>query len=118
MIARIKTGQLKERNKKQQTTTEEPMLDLVHGLPGTGKTQLIKWIRELFKEELKWTHGVQFIFLAFQNSAVAKINGYTIHHWSGIPLGKHGVVPTNFRIHANAFDSLSSTKSVWSQPKL
>ena len=68
------------------------MLDLVHGLPATGKTQLIYWIRELLEEELKWTHGVQFVFLVFQNSAAANINGYTIHHWSGIPIGEHDAV--------------------------
>ena len=32
-----------------------------------------------------WTHGVQFVCLAFQNAMAALINGYTVHHWSGIP---------------------------------
>merc|ERR1712035_175237 len=32
-----------------------------------------------------WQHGVQFVCLAFQNAMAAHINGFTIHHWSGIP---------------------------------
>ena len=75
------------------------MLDLVHGLPGTGKTQVIKWVRRLFEEALGWTHGVQFVFLAFLNSMSAHINGLTIHHWAGIPVnaeaGKSGTKDAN-----------------------
>ena len=62
-----------------------PWFDILHGLPGTGKSRVIFWIRELMEKGLKWTHGVQFVCLAFQNSMAALINGQTIHHWSGIP---------------------------------
>ena len=58
---------------------------MFHGVPGAGKVQLLAWIRELFEEQLGWTHGIQFVFLAFQNSMAAHTNGSTIHHWSGIP---------------------------------
>ena len=27
----------------------EPMLDLIHGFPGTGKSEVIKWLQSLFK---------------------------------------------------------------------
>ena len=37
------------------------------------------------EQGLGWTHGVQFVCLAFQNSMAAQINGFTLHHWSGIP---------------------------------
>ena len=39
----------------------------------------------MFEEVLGWTHGVQFVCLAFQNVMAAHIDGQTIHHWSGIP---------------------------------
>ena len=42
-------------------------------------------MRQLMEDGLKWEHGVQFICLAFQNATAAQMNGYTIHHWSGIP---------------------------------
>ena len=66
---------------------DEPMLDLVHGLPGTGKTEVIKWLIELF-QVLGWENGVQYICLAVQNVMAANIGGQTIHHWSGIPTMK------------------------------
>ena len=35
---------------------------------------------------------MQFVFLAFQNSMAANIDGYMIHHWSGMSVGDHGAV--------------------------
>lgn len=63
----------------------EPMLDLIHGLPGTGKSAIISWMRRLLEDGLGWEHGVQFVCLAFQNAMAAQISGFTVHHWSGIP---------------------------------
>ena len=37
-----------------------------------------------------WTHGVQFVRLAFQNSMACQIDGCTLHHWSGIKVGETG----------------------------
>ena len=71
------------------------MLDLVHGLPGAGKTCVIEWARRLFEEALGWTHGVQFVLLSFLNAMAAQIDGFTIHHWSGIPVqAEEGTVGT------------------------
>ena len=56
---------------------EEPVLDLVHGFPGTGKSAVIGWMRQLMEEGLGWEHGVQFVCLAFQNAMAAQINGHT-----------------------------------------
>ena len=63
----------------------DPMFDIVHGYPGTGKSRVISWLRELMQEGLGWEHGNQFVCLAFQNAMAALIDGYTIHHWSGMP---------------------------------
>ena len=51
---------------------EEPMLDLIHGLPGTGKSEVIVWLKELF-HLIGWQHGVQYVCLAVQNSMAASI---------------------------------------------
>jgi hypothetical protein len=67
------------------TSTEEPLFDLVHGEPGTGKSRVIAWQRELFEDVLGWDHGAQFVCLAYQNAMAANIDGHTIHHWGGIP---------------------------------
>ena len=42
-------------------------------------------MRELMEKGLGWIHGIQFVCLAFQNAMAAQINGFTIHHWTGIP---------------------------------
>ena len=60
-------------------------MDLIHGFPGTGKSEMIRWMRDLLENVLGWQHGVQFVNLAYLNSMAASINGETIHHWSGIP---------------------------------
>ena len=58
---------------------EEPMLALVHGHPGTGKSKVLRWLRRLFTEALGWRHGEQFLCVAFQNRMAAAIGGKTIH---------------------------------------
>ena len=84
-VARLKVEWLE----KQQGTVSlgggEPLLDVVHGYPGTGKSAVIAWMRSLMEEGLGWEHGVHFVCLAFQNAMAAQINGHTVHHWSGIP---------------------------------
>ena len=77
----------------------EPLFDMVHGVPGAGKSKLIGWLREAFEEVLGWTHGVQFVCLAFQNAMAALIGGYTIHHWIGIPVGEEAGMSSTRNAH-------------------
>ena len=84
-VRRLHVEILESRQRSTSTTECEPMLDLIHGFAGTGKSLVIGWMRRLMEEGLGWKHGVQFICLAFQNAMAAHINGNTIHHWSGIP---------------------------------
>ena len=86
VAARVKQECLEERAGTAAMSNDDPLFELVHGLPGTGKSRVIAWIRELFVEILGWTHGSQFVCLAFQNTMAANINGSTIHSWSGIPV--------------------------------
>ena len=62
----------------------EPCFDVVHGVPGAGKSKIISWMKELFQCQLGWEHGVQFVCVAFQNAMAAAIGGSTIHHWMGL----------------------------------
>ena len=84
-VARLKTERLEEMSGGEKPKDSTPLFDVLHGLPGTGKSRVIAWMRELMEAGLGWTHGIQFVCLAFQNAMAALINGYTIHHWSGIP---------------------------------
>ena len=83
---RVEQEWFEERAGTMEASNEEPLFDLVHGLPGTGKSRVIAWIRELFIDVLGWTHGNQFVCLAFQNTMAANIGGSTIHHWAEIPI--------------------------------
>jgi len=84
-VNRLKIEVLEKQQRTEEDSQAAPLLDLLHGLPGTGKSRVIAWMREIMETALGWTHGVQFVFLAFQNVMAAAINGFTLHHWSGIP---------------------------------
>ena len=64
LIDRICCEAREEQEETQRSSQNEPMFDMLHGVPGAGKSQLLVWMRELFEEQLGWTHGVQFVFLA------------------------------------------------------
>ena len=70
------------------TTEEEPLRHMIQGLPGAGKSALIKWICRAFEEVFGFQHGVQYVCLASQNTMAALINGFTNHSWGGVPVTK------------------------------
>ena len=77
-----------QRDVKRGNTSGNPLCDMVHGVPGCGKSEVMRWLREAFEDVLGWKHGIQFVFLAFQNLTAAQLGGDTIHHWSGIPVAE------------------------------
>ena len=60
------------------------MLDYLTGDPGTGKTEILGWLRDLFEGQLGWTHGNEFVYLAQQNTMAGAIAGFRIHSWGDI----------------------------------
>ena len=67
-----------------KTCCPEPLLRLIHGLPGSGKTQVLRWLQSYFEEVWSWTLGLEFVFTAPLNSMASNIQGSTIHSWGGI----------------------------------
>ena len=56
-VRRLKMEVLEERQRTVGASRQEPLLDLVHGFPGTGKSRVIAWMRQLMEEGLGWIHG-------------------------------------------------------------
>ena len=82
---RVEKEMTEERSDMVASTSCEPIFDLIHGIPGAGKSKVIAWICELFTDVLGWESGTQFVCLAVQNTMAANIGGHTIHHWASIP---------------------------------
>ena len=59
----------------------------VHGEPGTGKSRVIGWITRLFTEAMGWTHGVEFLSVAFQNRVAYAMGGTTLHAGGDMAVG-------------------------------
>ena len=66
----------------------EPLRVMLHGVPGAGKSELLRWIRNFFETVCKWTHGKEFVFLASQRSMAALIDGFTFHSFCNVPFMK------------------------------
>ena len=56
-VERLKTERLEDIEHKSLKETE-PLFDIIHGYPGTGKSRVIAWLRELMEEGLGWAHGI------------------------------------------------------------
>ena len=68
-------------------TSQEPLRWAMHGGPGTGKTHVIKIIKEeLFEKVLKWNTSVEFQIVALQAVMADLLKGDTIHHAFNIPV--------------------------------
>ena len=82
--------ELEEEVNDDDADAEEPLRKLVHGGPGTGKTHVIKLIKELLGNVHGWQQGLQFQVVAFQAVVAHLIGGDTIHHALGIPVFTDG----------------------------
>ena len=85
IASRVEKELTEERAGLVSATADEPYFDLIHGIPGAGKSRVIAWICELFTDILGWSNENQFVCLAVQNTMAANIGGSTIHRWGNIP---------------------------------
>jgi primosomal protein N' len=63
----------------------EPLMWLLHGLPGTGKSEVLMMLKELFEEVCGWQMGLEYQMVALQAVMAQLLGGDTIHHAMGIP---------------------------------
>ena len=67
-----------------QRSSPAPLRHLIHGLPGSGKSELTRWIQNYFEEVWQYKKGQHFVFLAPMNSMANNIGGSTVHSWGQI----------------------------------
>jgi len=73
----------------QETPPSDPLLWLMHGGPGTGKSEVLKMAQELFREVCGWDMGMEYQMVALQAVMAQLLGGDTIHHALGInPFGQ------------------------------
>ena len=80
---------------RERVGTSEPLRGLLHGVPGAGKSQFLLWVKEFFLQVCAWQHGVQFVFLASQNTMCSLIGGFTLHSWGQIVFRQKDGTPAN-----------------------
>ena len=75
----------------------EPLRCLLHGVPGAGKSEVIWWLRGFFEDVCGWSHGKQFVYLAFMHSMAALIEGKTFHSFMSVSFNKGDQVANSKR---------------------
>ena len=62
----------------------DPLLWLMHGGPGVGKSEVIKLLKEFFEDVCKFNMGLEFQMAALQAVMAEQLNGDTLHHSCGL----------------------------------
>ena len=68
---------------KTRRKSEDPLIWLLHGPPGTGKSHVLQFVRQLFGK-LDYAEGIDFEFTAFQAVNAVAIGGKTLPHALGL----------------------------------
>ena len=66
------------------TSKSDPLLWLMHGGPGVGKSEVIKLLRSFFEDVCGYTMGLEFQMAALQAVMAEQLGGDTLHHCCGI----------------------------------
>ena len=61
-----------------------PLLRLIHGLPGGGRSQLFEWIRDYFDEVWQCQYGREFASVAQLNTMAAGVRGQTVYSFGNV----------------------------------
>ena len=77
------------RRERSVRQTDDPLVWLLHGPPGTGKSHVLGFLRQLF-ELVGYTYGLEYEVVAFQAVNAADLKGKTIHSAFGFDRQKQG----------------------------
>ncbi|KAE8246482.1 hypothetical protein A4X13_0g5770 [Tilletia indica] len=90
-----------------QGVEQQPLRLLMHGAAGTGKTVVVRLLRELLE---RYGKGKEMIFMAPTGKAAAAIGGSTQHSAFSLPVHKRSI--TSEELLADARQELSTKKIV------
>ena len=79
-----------EETKRQSA---EPLVWLLHGPPGTGKSHVLKFLRQLFDDVMGFKQGADYEFTALQAVNAKDIKGKTLHHALGLSVATQAHEP-------------------------
>ena len=68
-----------KKNEYKAHRQNPPLFRLIHGLPGAGKSKVLKWLRSYLIEVWQLREEEDFVFLASMNSMATSIGGSTLH---------------------------------------
>ena len=102
-IEQKELGQTRAHVAESKTNYSEPVRTCLFGIPGAGKSHCIKLLRKLFEDCLHWEDGVQFQFLAQQNTMASLIGGKTVNTWGVIPINPEAAERRRLSAKEDAF---------------
>ena len=70
--------------RRRAARKSEPLLWMMHGGPGVGKSEVLKLLRQLFEEVCGFSMGVEYQMAALQAVMAEQLGGDTLHHCCGI----------------------------------
>ena len=75
---------------------------MLHGGPGTGKSEVLIMVKELFRDVSGCEMGFEFQMMALQAVMAQLLEGDTIHHACGInPFGAKNDPKADKKVHRN-----------------
>ena len=72
----VETGLISKEQSARKSS--DPLIWLLHGPPGTGKSHVLAFVRELF-DMIGYTYGLDYEVVAFQAVNAADLGGKTMH---------------------------------------
>ena len=79
-----RAAQEAEEERHLENSAGKPLMLLVHGGPGTGKSAVIFALKNFYVEVMKFEVGQELLIASLQASVAAMLGGETLHHVAGI----------------------------------
>ena len=76
---RIQASRMELRQRDETFTVDKPLLRLAHGLPSSGKGELIRWLKEYSEEVWQWKKIKRRALIAPASAMANNVGGNAVH---------------------------------------